>query len=44
MIKGKPVKTNGSTNNGTRSVPSVLLTPIWVTKDEQQPSCSRRAS
>jgi D-xylose transport system substrate-binding protein len=32
MIKGKPVKTNGTTSNGTRKVPSVLLTPIWVTK------------
>ena len=32
MIKGKPVKTNGVTSNGTRKVPSVLETPIWVTK------------
>jgi D-xylose transport system substrate-binding protein len=32
MIKGTPVKTNGSTNNGVRGVPSVLLTPTWVTK------------
>jgi D-xylose transport system substrate-binding protein len=32
MIKGKPVKTNGTTSNGSRKVPSVLLTPIWVTK------------
>jgi D-xylose transport system substrate-binding protein len=32
MIKGKPVKTNGFTNNGTRKVPSVLETPIWVSK------------
>jgi D-xylose transport system substrate-binding protein len=32
MIKGVPVKANGKTNNGVRQVPSVLLTPIWVTK------------
>ena len=32
MIKGVPVHTNGTTNNGVRQVPSVLLTPIWVTK------------
>jgi D-xylose transport system substrate-binding protein len=32
MIKGTPVKTNGTTNNGIRKVPSVLETPIWVTK------------
>jgi D-xylose transport system substrate-binding protein len=32
MIKGKPVKTNGVTSNGSRNVPSVLETPIWVTK------------
>jgi D-xylose transport system substrate-binding protein len=32
MIKGTPVKTNGATNNGVRNVPSVLLTPTWVTK------------
>ena len=32
IIKGTPVKTNGTTNNGTRKVPSVLETPIWVTK------------
>ena len=24
--------TNGTTNNGVRNVPSVLLTPTWVTK------------
>jgi D-xylose transport system substrate-binding protein len=32
LIKGKPVKTNGTTPNGARSVPSVLLTPMWITK------------
>jgi D-xylose transport system substrate-binding protein len=32
MIKGTAVKTNGTTNNGVRNVPSVLLTPTWVTK------------
>jgi D-xylose transport system substrate-binding protein len=32
MIKGKPVKTNGTTNNGVRNVPSVLEVPTWVTK------------
>ena len=32
LIKGTPVKTNGTTNNGVRNVPSVLETPIWVTK------------
>ncbi len=28
---GKP-KTNGTTNNGKRNVPSFLATPIWITK------------
>jgi D-xylose transport system substrate-binding protein len=32
MIEGKPVATNGTSANGSRNVPSVLLTPIWVTK------------
>jgi D-xylose transport system substrate-binding protein len=32
MIKGKKVTTNGTTSNGVRKVPSVLLTPIWITK------------
>jgi D-xylose transport system substrate-binding protein len=32
MIKGKPVKTSGTTSNGVRKVPSVLETPIWITK------------
>jgi D-xylose transport system substrate-binding protein len=32
ILKGKPVKTNGTTNNKVRNVPSVLLTPVWVTK------------
>jgi D-xylose transport system substrate-binding protein len=32
MLKGKSVKTNGTTSDGSRKVPSVLLTPIWVTK------------
>ena len=32
IIKGKKVKTNGAVSNGVRNVPSVLLTPVWVTK------------
>jgi D-xylose transport system substrate-binding protein len=32
IIKGKTVRTNGTTSNGARKVPSVLLTPVWVTK------------
>ena len=32
LVKGVAVKTNGSTNNGKRGVPSILLTPTWVTK------------
>ena len=32
LIKGKPVTTNGKTNNGDRNVPSVLLTPVSITK------------
>lgn len=32
LIKGKAVKTNGKTNDGKRNVPSVLLTPVWITK------------
>ncbi|MGZ4383299.1 MAG: sugar ABC transporter substrate-binding protein [Gaiellaceae bacterium] len=32
LLKGKPVKTNGVTNNGVRNVPSVLETPVWITK------------
>jgi len=32
LIKGTAVKTNGKTNNGQRMVPSVLATPIWITK------------
>lgn len=32
LIKGNPVKTNGKTNDGKRNVPSVLLTPVWITK------------
>jgi D-xylose transport system substrate-binding protein len=32
LVKGVAVKTNGSTNNGKRGVPSILETPIWVTK------------
>jgi len=32
LIENKPVKTNGTTSNGTRKVPSVLETPIWITK------------
>jgi len=32
LIKGQKVTTNGAVNNGVRNVPSVLETPIWVTK------------
>ena len=31
LAGGKP-KTNGTTNNGVRNVPSFLATPIWITK------------
>jgi D-xylose transport system substrate-binding protein len=30
MAKGEPLKTNGTVNNGSNNVPSVLLTPIAV--------------
>ena len=34
VLHGKPVNTNGKvTNNGIRNVPSVLLTPIAITKN-----------
>ena len=32
IIKGTAVKTNGTTNNGQRGVPSVLAKPVWITK------------
>jgi len=32
LIKGQPAKTNGKVNDGNRNVPSVLLTPISITK------------
>ena len=32
IIKGGSPKVNGTTNNGNRNVPSVLATPIWITK------------
>ncbi len=32
LINNETVKTNGAVNNGVRDVPSVLLTPVWVTK------------
>lgn len=32
MLKGQKVTTNGATNNGNRNVPSVLLTPVSITK------------
>ena len=32
LLKGKKVKVNGKTNNGVRDVPSVLATPIWISK------------
>jgi len=31
LIKGSPVKTNGTVNDGKKNVPSILLTPTWVT-------------
>jgi D-xylose transport system substrate-binding protein len=34
VLHGKPINTNGKvTNNGTRNVPSVLLTPVSITKN-----------
>ena len=36
LIKGTAVKTNGSTNNGQRGVPSVLAKPVWITKSNYQ--------
>jgi len=32
MLRGQKVATNGVTNNGSRNVPSVLLTPVSITK------------
>jgi D-xylose transport system substrate-binding protein len=33
LIKGQKVTgVNGKTNNKVRDVPSILLTPVWVTK------------
>ena len=32
LIKGGSPKVNGTTNNGKRNVPSILATPIWITK------------
>jgi D-xylose transport system substrate-binding protein len=32
LVKGIKVPVNGQTNNGIREVPSVLLTPTWLTK------------
>ena len=32
LLKGRMPKTNGRTNNGVRNVPSILNTPIWITK------------
>jgi D-xylose transport system substrate-binding protein len=32
LINGKPAGTNGTTNNGVTNVPSVLLTPVTITK------------
>jgi D-xylose transport system substrate-binding protein len=34
ILHGKPINTNGqTTNDGTRNVPSVLLTPVAITKN-----------
>jgi D-xylose transport system substrate-binding protein len=32
LLKGGTQKVNGSTNNGVRNVPSILATPVWITK------------
>lgn len=32
LIKGTKAATNGAVNDGVRDVPSVLLTPVWITK------------
>ena len=32
LIRGGRPRVNGSTNNGVRNVPSILSTPIWITK------------
>ena len=32
LIKGQQVKTNAKMNNGSRDVPSILLTPVTITK------------
>ena len=32
LIKGEMADTNGKVNDGVRDVPSVLLTPTWITK------------
>ncbi len=32
LIKGTKAATNGAVNDGVRDVPSVLLTPTWITK------------
>jgi len=32
LIKGQPAKTNGKVNDSVRNVPSVLLTPVSITK------------
>jgi D-xylose transport system substrate-binding protein len=36
IIKNRPVKTNGRTSDGKRNVPSVLLKPIWITKNNYE--------
>jgi D-xylose transport system substrate-binding protein len=32
ILRGQPVQTNGAVNNGNRNVPSVLLKPVSITK------------
>lgn len=32
LLNGKKVKTNAKVSNGVRKVPSLFLTPLWVTK------------
>jgi D-xylose transport system substrate-binding protein len=36
LIKGRPVNAKGKVNDGTRQVPSVLLKPVWITKNNYE--------
>jgi D-xylose transport system substrate-binding protein len=33
LVNGRPVRTNGRTGDGARRVPSVLLRPVWITRN-----------